>query len=262
MKRRLNYTGRKRINIENVKIKLVRDEGKCLFSADINLEDITVPENSEVFIEAYHKTSLIRYDLGVIEKAIHTNEHDISEFAEIDNILFRIKIVDTSGKHGLILAEAEGIHPIDEGKHGLKRDSILPVEFCDLRQQVWRINFDADPPVLEINKNIPDIQHFAKNDHIFFFCVYPAVLREVLTHLFFVEGIVDSEDPEREWQADWIDFAKQYSKESIPRWIHDDPEEAYKEDCLQWIDKVVEEFCFNRKERWKEFIHIAEGGLS
>ena len=65
MIRRFNYTDRKRIDHNRIEIALMREEGRIKsFDATIDFEGMRLPANAVVYVEAYHKTDLMRYLFG------------------------------------------------------------------------------------------------------------------------------------------------------------------------------------------------------
>ena len=53
--------------------------------------------------------------------------------------LFRVKVVDESGEHGQILAEVDGLSPLNGDEAAANRLSLLPVETADLGHAVWSL---------------------------------------------------------------------------------------------------------------------------
>lgn len=257
MKRRINFTNRMKIKREQINITLIRDQRTkeiVSFNASINLNGMNLPDDAKVYVEAYYKTEAKRYDFGTVSKIGPISETKLTDFAYRENIKFRVIVVDAKGKfgaRGLILAHADRIRPL----MGAKTKSILPVEFSDLGRQVWQVKFEGDEgaPILIFNKTIPNIQNIAKTDPQLIMLVYPAVLREVLIHMFFVDRLDSTSDPSIEWQKDWLEFAKRILPgEDVPK-ISEDVSYDDKEDIEKWVDKVVEEFCNSRRE-WDYFI--------
>lgn len=259
MRRRINYTGRRKITREKVSIILNRDNNSVRsFSANINLDGFNFPPDARIYIDTYHKTEVKRYDFGTAENIVPPRDTGLAGLAYPENLKFRILMVDESGKHGLILAHADRIRPVSD----MNTKSILPVEFCDLGQQIWRVDFAGDEgsPVLAINENIPNIQTIAKSDPQFIMYVYPAVIREVLMHMIFAEGIDSPSDPPVEWHRDWLDFSRRVLPGEGPPEILDSREDDFESDAAwAWINKVVEEFSASRNE-WREFIKQMSGG--
>jgi len=261
MKRRFNYTGRKKIPRENVSITLIRDrDGKPrAFSASINLNGLDLPADARAYVEAYHRDEMKRFDFRTAGN-IQPPDTDLTGLAYSENLKFRVLVVDKTGTHGKILAHADRIRleaPSD-------KKSILEVEFRDIGQQVWKVEFTGDEgaPILVISNKIPNIQNIAKSDSRFIMDVYPSALREAFIHMFFIDGVDSVTDPSLEWHKDWLEFARIVLPESPPQEIYRPGENAdseVKEEWLEWVDKVVAEFCSQRNE-WGEYIRIIEGG--
>ncbi|KQC06653.1 MAG: hypothetical protein APR54_01535 [Candidatus Cloacimonas sp. SDB] len=258
MKRHLNYTRRQRIPAKNIHITFHREnEVIKSFDATINLQGLKLPFDAKVFVEVYYRTDRKRFDFGTVSNIIQPESTNISELGNLDNLNFRIKVVDLSTKYGLILAEADGIKPHTEKGDEKRIRSILSTEFnCDLGNQVWRMNYSTSLPILELNKNIPNIRSLAKSNPLFFFFVYPQVIREVLTYMFLVEEF-DPEETTEEWQFNWFEFAKRIYLEDPPtRFNINDPDS--RQEIVEWIEKVVDEFSSGEDKKWESFSKLVE----
>lgn len=258
MKRRLNYTQRQKIQAKNIHIVLLREnEVIKSFDASINLQGLELPFDAKVFVEVYYRTDRKRFDFGTVSNIVQPESTDISELGNLENLNFRIKVVDLSTKYGLILAEADKIKPHSEKGDEEQMLSILATEFnCDLGKQIWRMNFTNSPPILELNKNIPNIRSLAKSNPMFFFFVYPQVIREVLTQMFLVEQF-DPEETTEDWQLHWFEFAKKIYPEDTPaRLSVNDPDS--RREIVDWIDKVVDEFSSGENKKWDTFTKLIE----
>jgi len=258
MKRRLNYTQRQKIPNKNIHITLNRENDLIKsFDATINLQGLELPFDAKVFVEVYYRTDRKRFDFGTVSNIIQPESTDISELGNLENLNFRIKVVDLSTKYGLILAEADKIKPHSEKGDQEQMLSILATEFnCNLGKQIWKMNFTTSPPILELNKDIPNIRSLAKSNPLFFFFVYPQVIRDVLTYMFLVEQF-DPEDANEDWQFHWFEFAKKiYPEDTPPRISVNDPES--RQDVIDWIERVVDEFSSGEKRKWDTFTKLIE----
>lgn len=254
MKRRFNFTERKRINKNNIIIQIKQDaDGTHFFEALIDLSDLMLPDDASVYVEAYHRTGYMRFDFGKVSSLRQPSSTSLSNFGDVENVLFRIKIVDESGSRGKIIAVADKIKPVSENgdKDGSK--SILPTQFVgDLGRKIWQLDYTMGRPCIMFNRNVPDIENRSKKDSEFFFFVYPSVVREVLNYLVYVEQVSDPDDPPEEWHKDWIMFTKQYVTDT-PESL--DPEEIEPGELNDWIESVVNEFCNSRPELWENIIN-------
>lgn len=249
MKRRFNYTGRKRITLDRISITLNRNNGiRESFDAVINLDGLGLPKEANVYIEAYHHTDLRRYQFGTVGNIVSSEDTSLQDMADKENLKFCVIVVDETGEQGLILASADKIRPAGEPK----RLSILPVKFHDLGRQVWKIDYNGDEPTLLLNERIPNIHNLAKTDPRFHLYVYPAVVREIFTYMFLVDEVDDLEDPTQEWHQHWLKFIEQFTnRRPIPQDTNH---------VLTWVDELVEEFCTSRSTEWSKFCNVEEVG--
>lgn len=253
MRRRFNYTGRKRIRRSSVVIDLRREGGEHpSFSASLDLEGLSLPSDSRVYVEAYHRTEYQRYDFGTLEDIRPREETTLERTAYVENLKFRVLVVDETDGRGLILASADQVKPVEEDI-----ECILPVVFRDLGQQIWQVAYDGDEgaPILLLNSRIPGIESMARRDPQFLIYVYPSVTREVLTHMVFVDGIEDMTDPSLEWHARWLRFAARLLLGETPPETLDIRDDGFdSEEAIDWIDRSVEGFCALHVKEWRQYI--------
>ena len=258
MKRRFNYTGRSRIPQEKISIILHRDGDSIRsFNATIDVNDMKLPPDAKVYIDANHRTEIRRFDFGTVKKIVPPPDTGLSGLAYGENLKFRVLVVNESGQHGLILAHADRVRPVSD----VDKKPILPVYFSDLGQQIWRVGYIEyeNAPALIINRNIPNIENIAKSDPQFIMYVYPAVIREVLAHMVFIDGVESPSDPSIDWHIDWLDFTKKIIPGAVIPGILNPKDEGFEnEDAERWINSVVEEFCVSRNE-WREYIKQLRG---
>jgi hypothetical protein len=255
MKQRLNYTGRKRIEREYVSINFIRQNGAVIgFVVNkLDLNHLNLPSEARVYVEVYYRTELKRFDFGTAGSISNPSPCDLSGMAYPENLKFRILVVDPSD--GKILAHARGISP----KEPAEKKPILLVEFSDLENEIWRVEYEGDEgsPVLIINSRIPNIQNIAKQDAQFLIYVYPQVIREVLTHMVFVDGIDSTTEPSTDWHGDWIKFVRQLGVD-FPETLNKNDGNFSEEDALRWINDTVTAFCNYYRNRFEEYIRKLE----
>ena len=64
MKRRLNYTERKKLTRDMTELNLTRQQGIVTsFAASVKLDGLALPDTAKVYVEAYHRTEFLRYSL-------------------------------------------------------------------------------------------------------------------------------------------------------------------------------------------------------
>jgi hypothetical protein len=248
MKRRFNYTGREKLTKDAIKISINKANGKPKsITAKLNLNEIKYPGNTRIYLDAYHKTDRKRFDFGKINHSVMPYDLTIDELAYTENLMFRLMLIDESAEHGKIIAHADRIRADEEAD----KKPILPVRFDDLGQQIWKLEFtgEEDGPILYINNKIPALENLVKSDPVFFMYVFPAAIREILTHMIFIDTVENPEEPSVTWHYDWLKFSKMIlPHEPVPDF---DPNEIDKNDVVNWIDQIVEEFCNSRRQEWE-----------
>lgn len=260
MKRRFNYTGRKKIPREQITITLNRDAGSVRsFNATIDMNGLNLPPGVKVYVEAYHRTESKRFDFGTVGKMLSPRDTTLTALAYTESLRFRVLVVDETGQHGLLLVHADRITPISEAG----KKSILPVEFRDLGHQIWLVEYGEqdEAPILILNRNIPNIENITKSDPQFIMFVYPAVIREVLTHMIFIDGVDSPFEPSTDWHGDWLGFARRILPgEGPPENLNSREVNFNGEEVEKWINRVVEEFCASRNE-WQKYINQLTGEI-
>jgi hypothetical protein len=248
MKRRFNYTGREKLTKDAIKISINKtNEKPKSITAKLNLNEIKYPGVTKIYLDAYHKTDRKRFDFGKISHISLPEDLTIDELAYTDNLMFRLMLIDESGEHGKIIAHADRIRADEEAD----KRPILPVRFDDLGQQIWKLEFTGEEggPILCINNKIPALENLVKTDSVFFMYVFPAAIREILTHLIFIDTVENPEEPSVTWHNDWLKFSKMIlPHEPVPDL---DPDKIKEDDVVKWIDQVVEEFCNSRRQEWE-----------
>lgn len=237
MIRKFNYTGRRKIPKTAVAFTRTEYRGVAGFNATFDLSNLGFPPEARVYVEPYYNASFMRFGFGTVDKPVYDGDTSLTGIPPTDVIHFRVKIVDESGEHGLILGKIDGITLVNsEGE--TNRTSILHVNTCDLGEQIWRMNFESGNtfPVLEVNSDIPGIKEIIKNDPKFFSLVYPAALREILWNI-----VTDHQDFETDgdsWQSKWLLFCEKTL--GIKTILEKDIESEL---LQQWINDVVDSFC-------------------
>ncbi len=252
MLRKLNFTERAKIPRTNVRVTLRRDEdGTLVFDPRLSFDGIGVAPSTRVFIEAYYRTSFMRFDCGSVEHFAPPPDRRLTDIDSSGVVRFRVKLVDNEGNEHRVVAVADNIVVSEEKPETAGRMPLLPVNFTDtLGQQAWRIAFEPNGPVLELNNRIDGIKDVAKSDAVFFALVYPAAVRQVLTQILLVETQEPSEEGD-EWWNHWLRWAGRFSGTPLPNDADESP---------FWIDEVVEGFCNQQKliDRWRTV--RSEGG--
>lgn len=247
MIRRLNYTNRKRIRRCDARITLRYNDGHLSFDADLSqLAAYGLPAESLVFVEAYRQTSWMRFPFGTVGALRPPPDRDLTEFDSPEGILFRVKVTHAGDSHRL-LAEADQIPLAKPDEEDTAMQPLLPVKAQSLGDEVFRLDFSGDRPLLLINKDLGNYHAIAKHP-AFAALVYPSVFREVLVRVLVVDKHKD--DPSSDdWRSRWLEFAKLFpGLGELPE--GDDVDALY-----DWIDKSVAEFAqkLRARQKFEEF---------
>ncbi len=201
------------------------------FDPIVSFEGIDAPPDARVYIEAYHRTSFMRFDCGSVSSLSIPADRRLTDI-DGASVRFRIKIVDGENAHR-ILAVAEDIRVTERAPQSAGRVPLLPVQFTDtLDPQAWRVSFEPDSPVLELNNRIAGIANIAKDDTLSFALVYPAAVRAILTQILLIDRH-EAFDDATEWWALWMRWASRQTAAPLPADVEDAP---------AWIEDVVSSF--------------------
>ncbi len=234
--RRLNYTGRKKIRRNDVSISLQdKPNAPATFDADLTkLSEYNLPPDAIVSVEARLQTRWMRFRFGTVGAITPPADRALAEFDSPDGILFSVKVTATSGNRGMLLAEADAIPVRFPGEAEERRNPLLPVKSDDIGQEVYRVDFSNDPPMLLVNRAAGEKDTIVRSP-LFMSIVYPAALREILNRIILVEESDDPDDDGDSWQSRWLRFAT-----ALPGVGPVPPKDEG--DREQWIDDAVAAF--------------------
>jgi len=255
MIRQFNYTKRRRIPPSRVRIDVNKRGNEApRFDAKLDLGGLKLPEAANVFVEAYYKASYQRFDFGTVGKLSPPEKRVLDEVERGSAIFFRVKVVDRADVEGRLLAELDDITGSEGGDEGVSRYCILPVNFTELGEQVWRVDFTGSRPVLEV-ANFAGAEEFVRTDPLFFSLVYPEAVRQVLRH-YVVDQSIDFEPNPETPDGMWALFVQSFFPEPLPADGGDEDAEA-RED---WVEGVVDAFCRKLQVKTKLLQARAQGG--
>lgn len=245
VQRRINRTGRKRISHGSVEIRLHCTDRKRppTFTAQLRLDHLHLPEEADVYVEAYHGSSTQRFSFGKVGNLTPSSNTTLDDVDLSGALLFRVKVVTAREHAGRLLAACDAIRPLDPGEEP-GRDALLSVKAVALGDRTWELDLHTEPtgsPVLELNYRIPDAIRQIQQNPVFQGLIFPPVIREILGFIFWdcdaSEGFADDEDlgASPSWQRDWLAFGTKLCGTEPPS--EDDSTAA-----RHWIDDVVTEF--------------------
>lgn len=238
MIRRLNYTGRTRIEESCVTIAIeAQEDAPPNFSATLDFSGMELPPTAQVIVEAYRGRAAQRFPWGTVEEP--QSPSDTSLVSIPDNPLFRVKVLapDNSGK---LLALAKRIRPLQEERSG----SLIWLKEEDLGQEVWRLDFTDANPTLLVNSAVQGIREAVLKDGAFQSLVIPEVVRAVLVQALIIDD-AEPEDAEGQW-GEFLGFVRGFYSSSPPSPSDEEEEDARDNAKLQWINGAVEAFTETR----------------
>jgi len=237
---RINYTGRKKIPLESFTLEFGNSSGPDFkLNADLaNLADLRLCADASVSIHGSHRIRRIIFECGTIKEI--KDPKVFTSTSNFEGLGFTVKITDVTGTPGKLLAESAVIYPKSHGDKSSKK-TILPILQSDLDDEIYRVDFSGDRPVLLINKNAGDKNSIAKSP-FFRSLVYPSVLREILTRILIINEYDDPDDDDAGWQAKWLEFG------SLMPGMSENPKISEDEFVLiKWIENVVSSFAKYQK---------------
>jgi hypothetical protein len=240
-KRRINSTGRKKISQDRIDLRILPVvPGEPLkVKIGIDFESLDLPGSAAVSVEAYHRSTAMRFDCGTVAAKKIPEVLSLNDLDQAGGVLFRIKVIDREGQPGKILASADRVRPSVEGEN-LGRRSIFPVEFRDLGQEIWRVDIDdVAGPALLLNSKIPALIHRVHENPLVAGVLLPAAFRIVLQYI--ADNPSEDDEDGSGWKSDWMRFCSEGLK------IEDDLEDIDDDgDREAWIDDAVRRYCAAR----------------
>ena len=256
MIRRLNYTGRRKIQRSSVTVRLVRlRDDDYAFTVEADLAGYRFPPQASVYVEAYNAVAYQRYEFGTVADIRQPADTRLDQLTATGLPKFRLKIVDRSEHHGRLLGVADKLIPLRPEEDEARKQSLLAVDFRDLGERVWRLDLD-DWPVLELNNRIEDIGEIARSGYTFLGLVYPEVVRRILHEIIVEQELTDPEFDDSEWQTLWLRYACRLPGVEAPPEGNSDEARQAKAD---WIERAVAVFCVEKQARWRFQMDIPQG---
>ena len=244
MIRRFNYTGRRKLPKSCARVYLYRTpDSPSEFQAELHLDGQHLPDDAQVYVEAYYRSSMMRFPFGTVADAVEYAGERYT-LNDIQNTLafFRVKVVDESADFGRIIGIIDQIKPSLPDEADAPDTSLLFVQYVDLGNRIWRIDIADDHamPILQVNSELnigTSVQEFVRYDPAFMSLVFPSAVREILDFIVRDEGLPESD--EEGWKADWLQFGTLLTGErALPDFFSMSHEER-----AGWVDDAVNAFC-------------------
>ncbi len=243
VRRRINSTGRKRIPRDHIDIRMTEAvAGEPLRArAALRLDDMGFPASAGVSIDAYHRSTGMRFECGTVGELKVPPVLDLHEIDRSGTVLFRLKVFDKEAAPGKLLGSAERISAL-EADNPDGKESLFPVKERDLGPEVWRVECkEGQRPTLVLNSTIPGVTFRILQNPLAQGLLLPEAMRVVLQLI--AEDPVSEDDGEVDWKSDWIRFTREELGLSEDLDDLSDMDEDARE---QWVEEAVQSFCRQR----------------
>ena len=135
-----------------------------------------------VAIEAYYRTSSMRFGCGTVNNLKVPERMALSEIDKGGAVRFRVLVIapDDTGR---ILAVADGLRPSTPGDDA-DRQALLPMRERDIGNELWKIEVDyRTGPVLVVNNRVPGLAVQIRTVPLLQGLVFPHAFRAILRDL-------------------------------------------------------------------------------
>ena len=151
-------------------------------SATINLAGLDLPDTATVEIEAYFRSSSMRFPCGTVAEIAVPSSMVLSEIDRGGAVRFRLLVIDAE-RTGRIIAAADGLRPAVD-RNSPDRQSLLPLRETDLGDQLWKVDVDfRSGPTLLVNGTIAGLASRLREQALLQGLILPHALRMVLMEL-------------------------------------------------------------------------------
>lgn len=248
MKLEFNYTGRKKIHLNEVVLHFIENKGNYNVHLECDLARLDLDQNNKLYLEVSYQGFYQVIDCGTIEirnplSGIFLNS-DLSEW--IESVRCSIKVIDESEEIGLIRAVSPRITPsiMDVDGNTSRGKSFLPVVQKDIGEVPWKLEVEPYSVTLVLSDKLDDVKNILKNDPVKMSLIFPVMIREIAIRIFDSEEYSVAGD---DWFVPWNKYFEKVLKITLPS---EDVEltDAEKND---FVNNVVEVFCRIQKSATK-----------
>ncbi len=242
MRRRFNYTGRKKINQKDIAISITRNENDLhKFNIDLDFKEYKFPDNAKVWVEVYDRNAIMRFPYGIVASPKAESSTTLDAFIGSDSYYFRVKVVD-SERNAKLFASADAISPVRQDELDDSGKSLLRVTTRALGPVPWTLEFpNSDYPLLVINNEIEAGKSLARSNSFFQALIFPSLIKQILTKILIEDEYKPGSEPDPDdmWKEGWLEFSG-----SLPGNTRLKPGDDISEEQVEkWIDDSVEVFC-------------------
>jgi len=246
MSRRFNFTGRVRILKEHIKITIETRGDKNFCNVHLKLAEYQLRADANVVIEAERGRVLrYRHDWGYAGLACKpdgaSSEFDISAMGELEDVRFRVLVVEQGTCR--LLASAEGVEAHNNDDVQAPQRSLLPIIRRDLHGGVWELDDMDDKPTLVLDINLGSKHELSSSPVLM--SLLPGVIRAILVYQAQerAEEEPDEDTGESTGASQWLEMGNRWAGCSCP------PTSAEYREIDEWAQNAVTGFCRDKKLR-------------
>lgn len=239
-KKKMNYTGRRKILRDHVsvEVRLPSGAGPSVAFASFSLDSYGFPADSKVIVEAHRPSGMQRERSAAVRtrQGNGTVELDLGNFADPADCRFAVRVIEP-GAGGRLLGVAKQLVARDPNVPDGANASLLTVERADLGHRLWKLDLQGSSPVLFVSGDsdvIPNHREFVR-DPYFLSIVLPDVLDSCLR---WALGADPSSKDDHEEAWNWCQLGEQLAQRNMPNDVEGDLA-----DVDEFVAAAVEAFC-------------------
>lgn len=233
--RTFNYTGRKKIERENISISIVEHKNSILkLTVDLDLSSYGFNVDSLVYLENQKGARFSRILLSRYQPRIVLQDVEIDQIEDLSDLQLFIKVVDPNSKKLIGLATRIKLDLADN-KDG-RRVGIFEVKSIDLTSAgvLWRVDCEDGIYTLQLEKELGPKESVVRGD-IFRQYILPAAAREVFLRIIHSGDWSNVDNPDEASNADlWMKLAGDLGVGPFDRDHSNDTDLVF-----EWVDEVI-----------------------
>jgi hypothetical protein len=239
MKVEFNYTGRRRIHLNEFRISFLQFESTFLVNVEFDLSRLDLDGSDKIYLELSYQGFFQSIYLGTIQHPINLNNTPLVKELVfwIESVKGAIKVVDETNEVGLIRAKSpmtRGDILDFEGKRSGQK-SFLPVNQVDLGEVPWKLNFSPYSVTLLVNNKIDDVKYILLNDPVKMGLIFPLVIREIANKIVSLKDYSLEGD---DWFVDWNKYFSRVLNLKFP-----ESEFITQEEEDEFVNSAVAKYC-------------------
>lgn len=245
MSRRFNFTDRAKILKEDIKVTIEARGTTSICNVHLRLDGYQLKPDAMVVVEAERGRVLRhRHEWGLAARASvpdgACSEFDISAMGDLEDVRFRVLVVEPETCR--LLAAAEGVEAHNNDDSQEPQRSLLPIVMRDLHGGVWELEDMDGTPTLVLDVNLGTKQALKSSPVLI--SILPGVVRAILVYQAQErqEEETDEETGESGSSTLWLEMGSKWAGYLCPS-------TAEYRDIDEWAQKAVTGFCRERKLR-------------